>query len=274
MTLRKRNAITRVFTIFTALISISSIILFLILWFNQSPVFKHINFFTSKNIKELIFETQSGVSFLSILFLMLYAPITGLFIFFNFEKTHSSEILYFTGFLFGCFLECSRLLIPLFALWNSHSSLLIYSTRITFFGEMLAILSLLVTGLSTTVSDVQDSERTLLFIFIVSLFFTMLIPINTTMISKTMRVETGFPITIQIIRLLFILLGTVSFLITFINKQAKEFRNITIDFLCISIGYSIEIFANTLFKFILGILLMSIFTRHFIKNLHNYYMWK
>jgi hypothetical protein len=274
MTLRTRNTITRIFTLCTALISIGSIMCFVVLWASHSSVYNHIHFNSITNLKSFCFKTNSGAAALSILLLMLYAPITGVFLFFNFEKTHSAEILYFTGFLLGCFLESARLLIPLFDLWNSHSSLLITSTRITFFGELFAMLCLLVIGINNSFLEAQDSAQTTLLLIIASLFLTMLLPVNTTFIASTMRVKTGFTKTIYIIRILFILASSICFYVTASKIKSKELQQASVSFLILLIGYIIEISADSLFLCAIGFIFMSIFTAKFVIKLHNYYMWK
>jgi len=274
MTLRTRNTITRVFTLTTTFISLGIILCLVVLWIHHSAVYNHIHFNSKTNLKSFCFQTNSGAATLSILLLMLYAPITGFFLFFNFEKTHSAEILYFTGFLLGCFFESARLLIPIFDLWNTHSALLITSTRITFFGELFAILCLLVIGINSSFLEPQDSAQTTLLLIIASLFLTMLLPVNTTLISVSMRVKTGFSKTIHIIRILFIFSSFICFYVTSKKIKSKELQKASVNFLIMSIGYIIEISAASLFSSILSFIVMCIFTLKFIKELHNYYIWK
>ncbi|OJF76775.1 MAG: hypothetical protein BKP49_05480 [Treponema sp. CETP13] len=274
MTLRTRNKITRIFTFFTAIMSVFFILFLIFHAFQQDSTYRSFSLFQFQDWKDFLFTQNTTAAIFSILLLMIYAPITGLFILSNFEKTHSSEILYYNVFLLGCFLESSRILIPLFVSWNELSVLIEYSARITFFGEMLSIFCLLGIGVSAMSSEVQDSGRNILLFLIASVFFATLVPINTTVITQALRVTTGFSIIIQMIRIFFICTSTISYIVTGIKTNSKELFYLAIDFLIMGISYSLLLYTSSFFLCFLSALLMSIFTAHFIKNLHTYYMWK
>lgn len=274
MTLRTRNKITRTFTIFTTTLSIFFIIFLIFHEFQYDSLYRSFQSLQFQNWKELLFTKNTTAAILSILLLTIYAPVTGIFILFNFEKTHSSEILYFNVFLLGCFLESSRIFIPFFVSWNELSVLIEYSGRITFFGEMLSIFCLLGIGVSTASSESQDAGRTILLFLIASVFFTTLIPINTTVITDAIRVTTGFSLIIQMIRFFFIGASTICYIVTAIKTNSKEFFHLAIDFLVMGISYSALLYASSFFLTIICAILMSIFTAQFITKLHNYYMWK
>src|SRR5574344_2207969 len=54
----------------------------------------------------------------SLFIFIIYVCLAAVFIYFEFEKTQSSEIFYFSIFLLGCLTESIRLLFPMANLWH------------------------------------------------------------------------------------------------------------------------------------------------------------
>lgn len=268
MTLISRNKFLSSFCIISSLILALFILLFAI-FYSQGKIFPFpfpIQF-SSISLKSFLFGNFSIFPLISIAFLGFYSFSSSLFVRYSFEKTQSPEIIFFFGFLIGCFFELFRLLIPLFNLWNSFSTLVIFIGKITFAGRFISYFCFLFSALFSTEVQNQQIEKNLLVIFLLSCIFSNFIPISTNKIMPSISPAYGFEklFILIILTLLFITFVT----LLFINKKDYSF-----SYIFVTLGYTILIFSCNLFFTFLGIILLSLGTSRYLKNIHNYYLWR
>ena len=79
----------------------------------------------------------------SIFIFPLYSFIMLLYLNVEFEKTQSTEIIYFSIFLIACLAEPVRMCFPFFDLWHTKTHLALVASTIMLSGRILAPLSLI-----------------------------------------------------------------------------------------------------------------------------------
>lgn len=270
MTLSSRNKLLFGFSIFA---SIFLSILFLytaIRFFVGNPIslpadIESVISFSS--IKNFIFNTNSLVAFCGIIFLEIYAPIVCFIVYYSFEKTQSSEIIFFAGFLCGCILECFRLCIPLFNLWNGYSTALIYIGKAAFAGRIMTTLSFLFAAIFSSDTQIQEADKKLLFITCGAAVFAYITPVNSGIILPSVMVEIGYG---KLFAIILTIISIITFFIFLFTNQQK----IIIGYTLLFTGYSLLILSSSFILIFFGALLLTVGTYLYISRLHNYYLWK
>lgn len=272
MTLKTRNIFIKIF-LFTSLASVAiTLLIFFISLHTKSfinppelriPSFLNYIPFADKSITALI---------ISFFILLLYVPACFYLILHYFENTQTSEIIFFTGFLFACLAEMARLITISLGLWLSFSNLLIFMGDIVLFGRTLAPLSFLCASLLSETSQRQDVERNYVIMILVSIVFAAVIPMNTARISSTGLVTEGFMSLINMFRFLLLLVAVTSFLIHGYKKN-KEHKYLAYSALLTLSGYSFLVSCDNYFFLILGTVALIAGTYKYLTSLHQIYMW-
>lgn len=275
MTLRLRNRFLRVFVAFTALSAVLVIISLLFLFF--SGAFEHLPSLprAASWFSELPpFETNIYFSILSLTAMLAFVPLSGFFLLSTFEKTQSPEVIYYAGFLAGCFLQTLRLCIPLFNLWIGYSSFLVFTARADFAGRIICSLSLWFASFFSDEDSLQEADRNLAIALAASVLFSLFIPINPSSLNSAFLLTAGYRVLFELI---FILLAVVSFFAFIIRGKQKNMNScirLAVLFLVFYAGYRFISFSDSLISLITGTLLLFTGSFLFLGNLHRYYLWK
>ena len=128
----------------------------------------------------------------SIFLLLIYDFAFLVFINVEFEKTQSTEIIYFVMFLFAVFMEHHRLITPFLNLWENANALEIFVTNTLILGRTVAPLSLLFSVIYSNSESRQYTEQTLIGIIVFSLFIAKLVPVNTNLVLPIGALRIGF----------------------------------------------------------------------------------
>lgn len=275
MTLYARNKLLLAFSILSAVVAVLFCIGFFSFFFAGTQ--KEVLFapFSSDVFLWSMLVTPNAVSaIISLIFFSIYTPIISFTVYFRFEKTKAPEVLYFVAILFGLFAESLRLCIPLFSLAGGYSNFLRFIGRAAFFGQMQVILSILVQGVLASKDETRDSGRYLGIISIVALMFAMIIPLDISTIQLYFAPKYGFESLFNIIRIVFTVISFCAMFLSSKSKESLDYKKSTLSFLILCIGYIFLLYCTTFIFLVGGILLLSIGTTQFLKNLHHYYMWK
>ena len=211
---------------------------------------------------------------ISISLLVFFVPLTVFFVLKLFENTQSTEIMFFLAFLTGCLCEGVRFLTPLFGLWSTFSELLFFCGRIVFIGRLLCPLSFLFAAIANSPDFRQDVERNLTILFAITVVFAAIVPINTARINSAGTVTWGFPRLFFISRLVFALLGAVSFWITAREQNSEEYKKLAVLMLVILSGYGLLVTSDNYVFMLLGLPLLVTGTYRYLRTLHSIYMWR
>ena len=195
-------------------------------------------------------------------------------IFVRFEKTQSPEIFYFCLFLCSTLCESFKLLVPLFALWQTYSNNLLFIGRLILFGKFLAPISILMSSLFSTETQMQDFEKNYTIVITLGAAFSLLIPINTSQISTTCAISWGFYNEFFLFRTLIFITAFISSVLKGINKtftpSALTVR-LSFSLLLIILSYALLASADNLLFLIAGSTLLFISTLRFLTNTHMLY---
>jgi hypothetical protein len=233
------------------------------------------------DVKPYYFSSRGGIlsysfiaSAIAICALSLSAPILAMFIYVNFEKTQSQECVYSIAFLLSCLAESTRLLIPVFNLWITNSSLLIAIARIIFFGRLLAPLSFLICAL-TSVSSAHYQESGKYFAMLVAFsgVFAFVIPVNSLQLAANCSIEFGFSHIVVAVQAILCLITLFSFVFFGKAFAQKDFLFLTLGYLLFFSGYGILTFADSFFFAVLGTVSFVIGIRFYLGTIHKIYMW-
>lgn len=275
MTLNTRNKLLLFFSVFSALCTIIFIIA-LIRILIQNPQ-KADFLFDIPPVRSLwyipIISNYPAI-FLSRLFLSLFVPAVGFAIYFNFEKTQSLEVLFFSAFLLGFLSETVKLCIPLFGLTAGYSTFLRFIGQAAFFGEMEVLLAIIILAVTASGSENREADKYLGLIIVTALIFSTIIPLNTSLIKNHIHIEFGLKPLLATIRIIFGITAFLALLLSAQSRESSNYKNASFNFLFICVGYILILECLNFAFLIIGGILLSAGTIRFLKNMHRYYMWK
>lgn len=208
---------------------------------------------------------------LSIFTMALYVVISSFFLFIEFEKTQSTEIIYFSMFLVGCLTEIMRLSLPIFNLWDSYSLFFMFCGRIIVTGRVLAPASLLFMAIASGTEQRQNLERNLIIITAASFLTAVIIPLNTATISPLCVVEWGYAKLFFVVRILILCTTALSLLI--VNATNGGRKRTAFMFLFLATGYIILCSAQNYLSFTAGAALLLGGSTAFLNQIHKMYLW-
>ena len=269
MTIKIRNRFNIIFSIIAIVITSLNVLLFTYQILTKSFIGPEV--YIADPSPVFLFKYNPLFVVIGIFLLDIYVIVTSILVHRNFEKTQSTEIVFFLIFLISCLFDTMRILVPLLRISNTYSRLLMQVAYVTLFARVLAPLSIL--GITVLSDDEarQNVDRNCIFIIITALFFAKLIPFNTGVINANFCVAYGYS---KILRYssFFICIASISALI--ISNKRNEYGQVTtIGLILFVIGYSAMFFCYNLFLLILGPLLLCIGTFIYLKSLHKQFMW-
>lgn len=208
---------------------------------------------------------------ISLFLLLIYVFIFLVCINVEFEKTQSTEIIYFVLFLFSAFMEHHRLLTPFLNLWENVSILEIFITKTLIFARTAAALSLLFSVIYSTSENRQYTERTIIGILVFSLFVAKITPVNTNVILPIGAFRISFGKMIYIMLLIVFIVAIISLAIK--TAQTHIDSKLLTGFTLLIIGYFIMIQSFCILTLALGSILLFLGTYIYLKALHKQYLW-
>lgn len=277
MTIRARNTILKIFAIISA-----SLLGALIFYFCMGFFFEGVQ--APENPRRLLdfkllhryfpFSASFPLALAAIFFTSLYVTVNLFILNLGFIKTQALEITYFAIFLLGLQVESLRLLLPLFGLWRTTSSLLILIGRTVIAGRMLCTLSLFLSSLFSESRDSTYIERNFLIILLVSVGVGAFIPMDTSVTTTTCAVMWGLRGAFLGIRIFIMIATLVSMTVSAYQRFNPQLKGMIIGYALVMFGYITIISADCLFLFILGSSTLTVGTVFYLWNLHKLYLWR
>lgn len=275
MTLKTRNRLYLFFFLLSLanFIGITAVFVFAAVNHRISVPDSYVRTFTLFSGKG-IFAYSFPAVITSIFFFSIYSCVTSFIILKGFEKTQSMEVIYFLGFIVGSLTETARILMPLFELWQSLSTLLVVVGSTVLAGRMLCMLSLLFASLFSETDQRQNVERNLIILLVVSILFGVLFPLDTTQTTSTCTVLWGFRSSFAFLRIL-ISLSTISVLV--VSAVSKGNRDIAISAAgCVLLyaGHDMLCVSDCFIEMGLALLLLASGSTLYLTGTHRLYMWR
>ncbi|MFI3257457.1 MAG: hypothetical protein R3Y36_04080 [Spirochaetales bacterium] len=278
MTLHTQNKLLLGFSIASALTSVLFIVTGIARFIESPDAFLQLLYdpITGKDftLLQLLTEDNRLNIFLSLAVFSLCTPIAGFAVYFSFEKTKSPEIIYYIAILVGIFAESLRLCIPLFASDGEFSGLIRTVGKFAFFGQMQVILAILILAVVSVDDESRDSHKYSGVISVVSLIFAMIIPMNTINALEYFSPQYAFESLFTVIRIIFIVACFFAMFFSPKSKKSPDYKKASQNFFITCAGYALLLHCTSFIVFFIGLLFFIVGTAQFLKNLHNYYMWK
>ena len=219
---------------------------------------------------------MKGYSFIAtiaaIFIFALYALFAVVYLHIEFEKTQSTEVIFFALFLIGCFAETVRLCVPLFNLWHELSAFLLFTGRTVLFARTLAPTALLFDAIFSGTEARQHVERNLVILIMVSVMISMLMPLNTAIVLPNFCIKLGSGKAFITIRALILAAAILSL---FVNARSLGTKDASpFGFAAAAFGYEISCYATSYAAAAAGGILLFAGTAVYLKTLHRKYLWQ
>lgn len=209
---------------------------------------------------------------ISSLFLQMIFSCGVFFILYNaFEKTQSSEVIYFSLFNLGILLDSTRLWTVLFNLAYTYSVKIIFLQDIIIFSRLLVPLALFMVCMMSEPEKRQFIEQNIFIIIILALVFGFFDPINTGKFAPNLLHYFAYQKTFHSASIL-ILAGSIIWMY-FDNKRKLISNKSTIGFTMLSIGFFFVTDSSTFILLFIGQSLMYTGTYIYLRQLHTQYLW-
>lgn len=207
----------------------------------------------------------------SSLFLALYIPSVSFYTYARFEKTPSSEAAYLILFLLGCVPEFARLFIPLETVENNLPSFLVIAGRALFWGRTLSIVSLFAASIFSSNSKGVETEQNIIVLLVFSLALANTVPVNTTKITQTFSIETGWNNFVNFTYIVTILLTAASYAVNAKLNENPLYIRMGLSIFCMEAGYYILNASAILIVSAIGAVLLAVGTMRALSALHKLY---
>lgn len=269
MTLKTRNRINLFFSAASLLFLIFNLVFFIYQRINY-------NFFipTPSTIPEgRTFLTAYNPNFViaSLFMEMIYACGIFFILYTVFEKTQSSEVIYFSVFTFSILLDSTRLWLVLFNMAYTYSVKVIFYQDIIIFARLLAPFALFLVCLMSEPEKRQFIEQNIFITVIATLVFGFFDPVNTGKFAPNFCHYYAYQRTFHLASIA-ILSGSILWMF-YDNKRKLISNKITIGFTMLAIGFFFVIDASTFILLFLGQTLLYFGSYIYLRQLHNQYLW-
>lgn len=218
-----------------------------------------------------LFQDNLWTLFIEAFLVIIYIPLAAFYIYARFEKTASNEVAYFLIFLLGCVPELFRLFIPLETVQGSYPSLLVFAGRALFWGRTLAFISLFAASISAAPNKNLNAEQNIFILLLFSLAIAGAAPINTTKISPSFNIQTGWTTFLYLLYGVAAVLTMISYAVNARSNENPLFIRMGVDILCVEAGLLILNSSAILAAALAGALLLFVGTFRYFMNLHKAY---
>ncbi|MDR2314201.1 MAG: hypothetical protein LBE02_06670 [Spirochaetaceae bacterium] len=219
------------------------------------------------------FAAAPHAPFASVAAAVVYALAVSILIFVSFEKTQSPEILFFGLFALSFTFELLRILLPLQKIGNFPSVLLVFGTRILFFGRFFGVLSLFVSSLHAAGLEMQKQGKVILTIIIAILIIASRVPVNGLAWDSSLTMVCAYSSMFRLVEYALMAIAVVSFLLAAYTKGTGEYLFIALGAFLVSLGRSLLINADTWIPPLPGLLMLIAGTWFITGRLHQVYLW-
>lgn len=269
MTLKIRNRLNLISSTFALLFLIFNLVIFIYQYVNgnffiPSPtsIPEGRNFFTNYNPLNVIISLFLEMIYACGVFFILYTV---------FEKTQSSEVIFFSVFTFAILLDSLRLWIVIFNLAYTYSVKLIFIQNVIVFSRLLVPFSLFLLVLLSEPEKRQFIEQNIFIAVITAMVFGFFDPINTGKFAPNLLHYYAYQRTFHIASIIFIL-GSIIWMY-FDNKRKLISNKITIGFSMLALGFFFITDSSTFLFLLIGQILLYFGTYIYLRQLHNQYLW-
>jgi len=227
----------------------------------------------SRFLGQLLFQPTPLAVHLAVLFLAFYSIASIAVIYFFFEKTLCTEIIFVAFFALSFSIEVFRLVIPLGQIYELPSLYLLITSRIIIFGRYFGIFSLFAASVHATGYQSQQQRNTIIIVIVTALFISLSVPVDTYIWDSSLNVRSGYTSMFTLIEVGFFIITVASFFVATISRGSREFIFIGTGSLLALFGRGILLLADTWAGLPIGLCLLSAGTWLICTRLHKIYLW-
>ena len=218
-------------------------------------------------------EASGTVSFFAMMACALYSLLGIILIFYYFEKTHSSEILFFGFFVISHSFEFIRILIPIREIYHIPSIYLVYTSRFLLFGRFFGLLSLFTSALYAAGLDIQKQQTSFFLIVMASLVISMNIPVNSINWDTSYKLIYAYKDMFNLAELGIIIITIISYFVSAYKRGSKTYNYIGVAILLIFFGRNTLLSSDNWFTLVPGFIALAAGTWTICTRLHREYLW-
>jgi len=218
-------------------------------------------------------STNPYISFITLSTALLWALGTLILIYYFFEKTQSVEVNFFIFFVFSLVFEVLRTSIPLRIAFQLPASFLSMSAHILVFWRYFGLSSLLIAGLYSAGLSIEKEENVIFPLFIISVFLSVRIPINTFTYDSSFCLVNGYPMTFKIMEIVVIFLTMLSFFAGAFKSGQKEYYFVGIGSFLVLVGRALLVEGDTYILPVIGLAFLCGGVYFITVYLKKIYLW-
>lgn len=204
----------------------------------------------------------------------LYAALTLGLIVFNFRKTASSEIFFYSFWVLSVGLEILRLLLYSLAADGASLSIQILGARALVFTRYVGYFSLFLSGLYAAGFRNEKIGMVVVMILAVALGLAASIPVDTGAFTATLELRPGYAEVNSILAFVTGAVTVANFLYAAHNSAEPAYRAAAFGSGLFFIGQRLLISVWNPYLLVFGFLLLALGSAIFVYRLHNYYLWQ
>lgn len=209
---------------------------------------------------------------LAVLSCVVIANIFFLYIKVEFEKTQSTEVVYFLLFLLALLAECARLAFILTDLWALTVSDKITLTKILLAFRIIAPMSLLFAVIFNKTGSQDTIEQNSFLLIVAAFFIAYIYPVNTQSTATLGVLNCAYSKLFMVARYAIFVMAVASQIIDFLHDPTKYTFPFALTLLCT--GYMLLGKAATLWMAVTGSALLFVGGIFYLKDIHKLYMWR
>jgi hypothetical protein len=221
----------------------------------------------------LLFMPVPQVPLVSIFSSVLYSLIMSIVIFTNFEKTQTTEILFFGLFVLSFVFETFRIMVPLQGIFEVSPVLLIAGTRMLIFGRLFGTLALFTSSIYAAGFNMQKQGRVITAIIIGILVVSFRLPVDGFSWDTSFTMLFAYSTMLRFTENILAVITGMSFLAASFSKGIGDYRLIALGALLVFMGRSMLSGAETWIVPFPALVILAIGTWFITARLHKVYLW-
>jgi len=219
------------------------------------------------------FEAVPRAPLVTLFASVLYTLLASISVFFYFEKTQTSEILFFGLFVLSFVFETFRILIPLRGIYEFSPMLLVAGARLLVFGRMFGAFSIFISGIYAAGFDIQKQGRVIIAAVMAILMISFKLPVNGLSWDTSFTMSFAYSSMFRFADNILLVITVVSFLVAAYVRGIADYRFIALGSLLVSLGRGLLIGTDTWLTPFPGVILLAAGTWLITTRLHQVYLW-
>lgn len=274
MTIAARNRLIKLGMLFSCLLSIISISIFIFICINPDSAGSggERRFLTFPDF--FLFDFNFYAATAGILAMTLLSTTTCFRMYFLFEKTTSIEITFFAAGIISISLESIRMMVPLYNLWQAQPLFIYIISRTVFFSRIFFILAVLAGAIFSFEKNFQQGGTALFSLVFLAFLTARFLPVNYSDSTSLFFLAPGYLNILIFLSCFMCVTAVISFIIQGITKNDKAYYTTAAGCTFMLTGWILLCLCDNWVFLCAGLILQILGTEKYLRSLHTYYMWQ